>query len=377
MKVLIAAGGTGGHIYPGIAIAKAISEYEDGVEIRFVGTDRGMEKTIVPNAGYQLETIRVKGFARKLSMDTLKSAKELVMGMLDAKRLIKNYHPDVVIGMGGYVCGPVLLIASRMRIPTIIHEQNAFPGATNKLLSRFVDKVAISFPEAKEYFRDKDKVFLSGNPVRKEFFETDKKLAREKFGFSEGDFVIVSAGGSLGAASINNGMLELIKDKKDDDKIRIIHITGKANYESFLEMLKQNSIDPDSSPRIKVLPYSDHIYEIYACADLVVSRAGAMSVAELSATGTPAVLIPYPYATDNHQEFNARSLTDNGGGVLMLDSDLKQDPGILRSTVDFLMENPEKLNNMKAAASKKAIPQSDVLFYKEMKKIIRSGKDGR
>jgi UDP-N-acetylglucosamine--N-acetylmuramyl-(pentapeptide) pyrophosphoryl-undecaprenol N-acetylglucosamine transferase len=373
MRVLIAAGGTGGHIYPGIAIAKVISENEEDVQIKFVGTKKGMERIIVPKAGYHLETIRVKGFERKISMDTVRSLKELFMGMLDAKRLIENYNPDIVIGMGGYVCGPVLLLASRKKIPTMIHEQNAFPGATNKLLSRFVDKIAISFSEAKKYFGNENKVFLSGNPVRKEFFNSDRKEAREKLGFGEDDFVVVSSGGSLGAASINNAMLKLIKEREKGDRLKVVHITGKANYEDFMDSLREAGLDIGLDKNVRILEYCDKMHEVYACADLVVSRAGAMSVAELAAGRIPSILVPYPYATDNHQGYNARSITDEGGGILILDSDLKHDPEILKNTIYSLIEDPEKLSDMGLAASKKAMPEADIIFYREMKKMLETG----
>ncbi|MBF7097130.1 undecaprenyldiphospho-muramoylpentapeptide beta-N-acetylglucosaminyltransferase [Alkalibacter mobilis] len=370
MKVLIAAGGTGGHIYPGIAIAKHISEMEPDSQIKFVGTNRGMETSIVPDNGFELELIRVKGFDRKLSFNTLKSFKELFLGMGDARRLLKAYKPDIVIGMGGYVCGPILLWASRMKIPTIIHEQNAFPGATNKLLSGFVDRIGISFINAREYFKNKNKIFLCGNPVRREFFKTDYESFRNDLGFSKEDFVVVSAGGSLGAESINKAMIQVITSAETIDSLKIIHITGKTKYDDFMAELVSRGIDPDQNNKIKILSYSDSMDKIYGCADLAVSRAGAMSVAELAAVGTPAIFIPYPYATDNHQEYNARSVTDSGGGILILDSDLANDPGILFDKISWLADKRCELETMRARMKAKAIIDSEMIFYNEIKRLL-------
>lgn len=372
MKILIGAGGTGGHIYPGLAIANTIKEKHPDWEIRFVGTSNGMETAIVPAAGYKLETIRVKGFERKLSLGTIRSFKELIHGMGDARKLLKTFAPDLVIGMGGYVCGPLLLSASRMDIPTMIHEQNAFPGATNRLLAGFVDRIGVSFPQAKERFRHAEKVFICGNPVRKSFFSGEKQKMRDQHGYGKDDFVVVSSGGSLGAATINDAVLYWMVHPPKNPNIRLIHITGKRRFDAFYQDMMDRGIESDTENWFKVLSYTDNMDEIMALADVAVSRSGAMSVAEITASKTPAILIPYPHATGNHQEFNARTITDHGGGVLMLDSTLKESPQLLKNQLEHWADHSEELSSMEEKVGKLARERADEIFYEEIIHLLES-----
>ncbi|QSX08919.1 undecaprenyldiphospho-muramoylpentapeptide beta-N-acetylglucosaminyltransferase [Alkalibacter rhizosphaerae] len=377
MKILIGAGGTGGHIYPGLALADMLKEKYPEADIRFVGTDRGMETTIVPNAGYPLETIRVKGFERKISMGTVQSIKELLLGMGDARKLLRSFDPDLVIGMGGYVCGPLLLLAARKNIPTVIHEQNAYPGATNRLLSRFVDKIGVSFPEATKWFPQEEKVFLCGNPVRKAFFQGDRKTLREKYGYGADDFIVLSVGGSLGATTLNNAVMYWLTNPPDDPSIRLIHITGKQRYDDFYQSMLDKGLDPDKSNWCKILSYSDVMHEIMALSDVAVSRAGAMSVAEIAASGIPAIFVPYPHATGNHQEFNAKSITEKGGGALILDADLKEEPFLLKNQLEEWAKHPEQLIEMKANVEKVAVEGAEELFYHAIKPLLERGQHER
>ncbi|NTW72185.1 MAG: undecaprenyldiphospho-muramoylpentapeptide beta-N-acetylglucosaminyltransferase [Eubacteriaceae bacterium] len=369
MKVLIAAGGTGGHIYPGIAIANIIKKNHPDAEIRFVGTSKGMEKDIVPAAGYPISMIRVKGFERKLSMDTLKSVGELFKGLADARKLVKDFKPDITIGTGGYVCGPILFIAARMGIPTLIHEQNAFPGATNKLLARFVDRVAISFEESIKYFHHAEKLFLSGNPIRQDFFAVDKMKARKKLEIPQDSRLIVSVGGSQGALTINTAMMEVIKEYKDNKNVYVVHVTGKKQYAAFTLKMKEIA-DIEGSENIRILAYSNDMPDLLNGADLVVSRAGAMSVAEIAAASAASILVPFPFATDNHQEYNARTITENGGGMLILDKALKDDPKLLTRTVDMLISSPDRLAEMSTKAKETAVLNSDVIIYEKIKELL-------
>lgn len=370
MKILIGAGGTGGHIYPGLAIANTIKEKHPDWDIRFVGTNGGMETSIVPAAGYPLETIRVKGFERKLSLGTVQSFKELLHGMGDARKLIKSFAPDLVIGMGGYVCGPLLLTASRMGIPTMIHEQNAFPGATNRLLAGFVDRIGVSFPQAKERFRHEEKVFICGNPVRKSFFSGEKSKMREKYGYGNEEFIVVSSGGSLGAATINDAILHWMTHPPANPRVKLIHITGKRRFDVFFQSMLDKGIKPDEERWFKVLSYTDVMDEWMAMADVAVSRSGAMSVAEIAASKTPAILIPYPHATGNHQEFNARTITDRGGGVLLLDGALKESPQLLKNQLEHWADHPEELDAMEEKVGDLARERADELFYEEIMHLL-------
>lgn len=367
MKIMIAAGGTGGHIYPGIAIAKYIQKNNTDVEILFVGTKKGLEKEIVPNEGFNIKLIRVRGFERRITLDTFKSVKELFLGLKDAKKIIQTFNPDMVIGTGGYVCGPILFMASRKRIPTLIHEQNAFPGITNRILSRFVDKIAVSFIEAKEYFNNKDKIFVSGNPIRDDFKVNNKNKAREELGIPKNATLITVMGGSQGALSINSSMIDVIKKYKNDQEVYIIHITGKNQYDKIISNLESNKINIDNIKNIEVLPYSFKIPILFCASDLIVSRSGAMTVSEICAVGRASILIPYPYATNNHQEYNARVITEKKGGVLIKDADLNGEK--LYENIQSLINNKKKLHEMENITSKLGILNADALIYNEINKL--------
>lgn len=370
MKVLIAAGGTGGHIYPGISIATKIKKEHPEAIITFVGTDKGLEKDLIPKEGFPIEIIRVKGFRRKISFDTFKSIGKLFSGLFDAIHVIKKTNPDIVIGTGGYVCGPILFIASMYKIPTLIHEQNAFPGITNKILSRFVDCVAISFTESKSFFKNNKNIVLSGNPIREEFKDSNRMIARAKMNIPKEDFVISVSGGSQGALSINNSMVKVIDELKKYKDIRIIHITGKGQYENILRMLKEKNITINRYPKIQILPYSFEVANIYKASDLIISRAGAMTISEITAVGRPAILIPFPYATDNHQEFNARVISDMDGGILIKDKELNGD--VLLETIKKLRNNKDRLNKMEESTRKLGILNGDDILYNEIINLLKS-----
>ncbi|MEG1184527.1 MAG: undecaprenyldiphospho-muramoylpentapeptide beta-N-acetylglucosaminyltransferase [Eubacterium sp.] len=368
MKILIAAGGTGGHIYPGLAIADKLKAEMPEAEITFVGSQVGMEKNIIPKEGYPIEYIRVRGFERELSMETLAAIKGIFDGLKDSKKLIASYKPDLVIGTGGFTCGPLLLQASKKGIPTMIHEQNAFPGKTNRMLGKKVDRVAISFEEAAQYF-PKEKVFLSGNPVRTVYKKTDRKALRMKLGLKENQKMVVIMGGSQGAGSINDAAVTFIaKNRGRTDRV-IYHLTGKNQYNKVLENLKESSVKLEKYASIHILPYSDDVHTLIGAGDLVVSRSGAMSVAEIAAVGIPSIFVPYPMAAGNHQEFNARVITDNGGGVLIYDGELKG--ALLTETIDHLLEDQSSLDKMREATQGIAILDADQRIYAEVCQLIK------
>lgn len=365
MKILIAAGGTGGHIYPGLAIAEKIKKENPDAEIIFIGSMVGMEKNIIPKTGYPIEYIRVRGFERKLSLETLAAIKGIFVGLMDAKKVLDRHQPDLVIGTGGFTCGPLLLLASRKKIPTMIHEQNAFPGRTNRLLGKKVDRIAISFKEAESYFPD-GKTFLAGNPVRSEYHEINKAVNRKKLGLSDAQKMILIMGGSQGAGSINEGALALMKAWKERKDRVIVHLTGKSQYKNVLESMKTQGIEPFEN--IHIMGYSDEVHRILGAADLVISRAGAMSVAEISAVGVPSILVPYPMAAGNHQEFNARVITDQGGGILMEDRLLTGE--VLVETVERLLTDETELKKMAAITKKLGILDAGDRIYEEIKKLM-------
>lgn len=365
LKVLISGGGTAGHINPGIAIAKYIRSKHPGCEILFIGTQKGLETTLVPRENFQLKLIRVRGFKRKLSGDTFIAVKELFQGLHEAKRIIKEFKPDIVIGTGGYVCGPVLFNAAKMKIPTLIHEQNAFPGATNKILSKFVDKVAISFKESERFFKDGKKVVFTGNPIRSEMLSTDRKTARDKLEIEKGKPLIVIFAGSRGAETINHTVSEMLRLHRNEDKYHILFATGEAQHEKIMK-----KIGNINSKYIKVVPYIYNMADVLAAADLVIGRAGAITISELTALGVPSVLIPSPYVTANHQEYNARALEKQGAGIVILEKDLNHN--VLYEQINQLLGDREKLKNMAESAKKMGITNASEKIYALVDELIKS-----
>ncbi|MDO5708140.1 MAG: undecaprenyldiphospho-muramoylpentapeptide beta-N-acetylglucosaminyltransferase [Andreesenia angusta] len=365
MKVLISGGGTGGHIYPAISIAKKIMEKRKDADILYIGTKKGLEADIVPKEGIEFKSIRIKGFQRKLSVDTAKSALELFKGMNDARRIIKEYKPDLVIGTGGYVCGPLLLIASLKNIPTLIHEQNAFPGATNRILSKFVDKIACGFDGTEKYFKTPSKITVTGNPIRAEFQNIDREKIRSELN-CDNKKVILSFGGSGGQRSLNDAMFKLIKDYRDREDIQIYNVTGKRFWDSFIEKLKEEGLnDIDNS---KVMEYCYNLPSYIAASDLIVTSAGAITIAEITALGIPSIIVPKRYTTENHQEYNARTLEEKGASKMILEKDL--DEIDFTKEIDSIINNQEVLNNMREKSKEIGIINATDRIYDIIEQLI-------
>ena len=350
MKILITGGGTGGHIYPALAIAKRIKEDYSYAKILYVGTKTGMEADLVPKEGIDFKAIRVKGFTRKISLDTIKSVKELVLGLNDAKKVINDFKPDLVIGTGGYVCGPIVLIAALKKIPTMIHEQNAFPGVTNRILSRFVDRIAGSFEESKNHFKNTSKLVITGNPIRKDIINVNKNLAYKDLNINKNIPFILSFGGSGGQKKLNDSIMEVIKLNQSNEDIQILHVTGKRHYENFIKGLKDKGVEIKDSKNIKVIPYLFEMPKAQSIADIIITSGGAISISEITAMGVPSIIIPKAYTTDNHQEFNARALDEKGAGVMVLEKDLSGQK--LNTLIWELLRDENRLNIM-ARNSKK------------------------
>jgi len=350
LRVMIAGGGTAGHINPGIAIAQHIKSRSNSAEIIFVGTQRGLESKLIPREGFELKFIKVRGFKRKLTLENFKTLKELFQGILQARRLIREFKPDIVIGTGGYVCGPVLFMASRMKIPTLIHEQNAFPGVTNKLLSRYVDAVAVSFREAEQYFIRAKRLIYTGNPVRSEMLKADRVSSRKKLGISSGTSLVVIAGGSQGAAKINNAVVDMLSGGYRLKNCQIIFATGNLNYEKITKQLEKVEL-----PSVKIVPYIYDMADTMAAADLMVNRGGAITASELTVLGVPSIIIPLPHAAENHQEYNARALEKQGAAVVILEKDLSGE--VLYNHIEAILKDTKKLRAM--AANSKSLGISD------------------
>ncbi len=364
MKVLIAGGGTGGHINPGLAIAKYIKQKEAEADITFVGTKKGLETKLVPREGFPLETITVRGFKRKLSLDTLVAIKELIQSFFQASKLLKRIKPDVVIGTGGYVCGPVLYMAAKKGIPTLIHESNAFPGVTNRLLEKYVNYVAISFKDAEKYFKNKKKLVLTGNPVRDELLKSERDNVVSDLGIVEGKPVIVAMGGSRGARKINETIADMLNNYFKGE-FNLIFATGEAQFDDINRTIK---VDDKYNDMVKVVPYIYNVDQVYVASDLMICRAGAITISELQVMGIPSILIPSPYVTANHQEHNARSLEKDGGAVVILENELNAD--LLYKQICSLISNKDVLKKMAKNASKNSVTDSVEKIYHLIKEII-------
>ncbi len=337
MRVLIAAGGTGGHIYPGIAVAKEILRREPDSEVRFVGTARGLENKLVPQAGFGLSIIDSAGLKNVGTIARARGLMVLPKSLVGARGLIRVFRPDIVIGAGGYVSGPVLLTAAMMNLPTLVMESNALPGWTNRVLARFVDKAAVSFRAALPYFRGKGEV--TGNPVRSEFFEIP---ARQR---DASRFSVLVFGGSQGAHAINEAMisaLPLLEDLRN--VLWITHQTGEMDFEK----VRAAYLNAGWSDRVDVRRYIDDIVVSFGNADLVISRAGATTTAELIAAGKAAIMIPFPLAADDHQRKNAEALEVEGAARMILQQDLTGPT--LAAELEKLVRSPDEVRKMEEAS---------------------------
>lgn len=355
MKILFVAGGTGGHINPAIAVASEIKRLYPAAEILFVGTKDRMETKIVPAAGFPITTVEMSGFSRKLTLNgiksNLKTAYLAVKASADAKKIIQEFSPDVVVGFGGYVTGPVLRAAARMKIPTCIHEQNAFPGVANKALAKMVDRVMLTSPEAEGYMKCKNAPVVTGLPVRRQILQADKSFARASLGVKTNEMLVLSMGGSLGAREINNAVIGMLSELYKEKNIKFIHAAGQ--YGGFVwDELKKRGIPYGKNTNIDLREYIDNMDICLPACDLVISRAGASSISEISALGKPSILIPSPNVAENHQFHNANTLAGNGGAILIEEKDLT--PEILANTVKNLKDRPEKLNEISVKAAEKA-----------------------
>ena len=361
MKVLLSGGGTGGHVYPAIAIANKIKEENPDAEILFVGTEKGIESEIVPKYGYELKTVTVQGFKRKIDFDNVKRVFKLVKGLEQSRRIVKKFKPDVVIGTGGYVSGPVLFNASIGKVPAIIHEQNSFPGVTNKILAKMVTKVLTSFEDSHVRFPEqtRSKLVLTGNPVRKEILIAKKNISRRKLGIQEDKKMVLCYGGSGGSRKINDSMKVVIRNLVNED-VAFIYATGKNFYDGFMNDIS----DLQLKPYQRIVPYLEDMASALAACDIVIGSAGAISLAEITALGKPSIIIPKAYTAENHQEYNAKSIESKGAGIAILEKNLTAET--LNDTVFKLLGDRELLIDMSNASKEIGKPEAIDIIYKEV-----------
>ena len=371
MKVLIAAAGTGGHINPGLAIANKIKEEEPDTEIIFVGTNRGLENDLVPRAGYELKRIQVYGISREISFANLKKIIKTIKGFGQARKLIKQLKPDLVVGTGGYICGPVFLAATKYKIPTVLHESNAFPGVTVKMLAKKVDTILVGFKEAKERLADAKHVVVTGTPTKfKGISMTEVEINQEKvkLGFQTDKPLVLIFGGSQGAKTINEAFINVIKHHSNKE-YQIMWAAGPKQYEVIKEQLANEKIDIEKLQGIKVVPYIYNMEETMQMADLIISRSGAMTITEISMVGKPAIFIPLPFAAENHQEYNAKVLVNQGAARILYDKELSEDT--LNSMIGEMIKDKSKLKQMGENAKKIVKQDVEDAIYKEIKKLIK------
>lgn len=366
MRVIVTGGGSGGHIYPAIAIADKIKEKEPDAEILYMGNDLGLEKDIVPGTGYPLELVTARWLDRKSVIELALTGMVTARGVLQALKVMRKFKPDVVIGTGGFVCVPVVFAGHLYGAKCYLHEQNAYPGVANRVLEKFVDKVFLGFPDAADFFKEPKKHVHAGNPVRERFYNVDKTAARERLGIPKDDFVIFSFGGSQGAEKINEVGFDLMEAVNGHEDVTYIFGTGSQYYDEILDKAKEKNIG--IQPNIMVKSYINDIQYYLGAADLIISRAGALSVAESTVCGRALLLIPSPNVTGNHQYYNAKSVADHGGAILIEEKDLTSEK--LIAEVMRLKNQPQLLEAM-AKASKSCAPlDACEMIYTEIKKDV-------
>ena len=351
MNVIFTCGGTGGHINPAIAVANSLRERHPDAKILFIGAKGHMEEQLVPEAGFELKCLSVSGMSRGKNLGAvkknIKAVAQTVKAVKECKKIIREFGADAIIGTGGYACYPALKAGTQMKIPTCVHESNAMPGLTTRMLADKVSRMLICFPESAKHYKHPEKVETVGMPIRREFVYKDKAEARRELCIGD-ELVVVSAFGSLGARKMNETVAEMLcLEKADDFPFRHIHATGKFGWEWMPEKIKESGIFVENCPRLDLREYIYNMPTVMAAADLIISRAGASSCNEIAASGTPAILIPSPNVTDNHQEKNARVLADRGGAELLLEKDCTAQS--LYGTVKTLLADQKRRERMTMA----------------------------
>lgn len=352
MKAIISGGGTGGHIYPALAVANELRRRVPSIDLLFVGSN-GMESHIVPQAGYDFASIDVSGIDRSSMLKAGQSLVKFPYSFFQARDIVKSFNPDFILGTGGYVSFPVVLAGTYYPTRTYIHEQNAYPGLANRHLAKRVDCTMLTFSEAAHYLQAR-RIKVTGLPVRREFFDVNPAAARQALGLKADYFTLITFGGSRGAATINRAMSEAV-ERLQDQPIQIIWITGENNYRDLKQHL-ESRIKPGCRAIIKLEPYMNNIEQAMSAAHLAVCRAGASTLAELAVIGLPAILVPYPYAAENHQEKNARALVGKKAVEMVIDEFFDGDT--LFNMIQTLQNDPGRLELMRQQMLKESKPNA-------------------
>lgn len=371
MKVIIAAAGSAGHINPGLAIANKIKKEESDSEIVFIGTNRGIENDLVPRAGYELKAIDAYGLSSKITIENMKKMYKTIKGISQAKKIIKEFKPDIVIGAGGYICGAVVIAAKKYKVPVVLHESNANPGKATKFLSKKADEVLISFEAARKKLPKANKVVYTGTPVKinKREYQINEKLEIIKqIGLKETKPIILIFGGSQGAQKINEAVVEILKNKLNSE-YQILWATGPKQYDIIKKILEENKIDIEHIENAKALPYIYNMEEAMNIANVIVSRSGAMTITEIANLGKPSILIPLPNVSGEHQLHNAEVMEKSGASQIILNNEL--DGNKLNNKIIEIIKNKLTEEKMGENALKNAVYHAENKIYEEIKKCIK------
>lgn len=361
MKIIVSAGGTGGHIYPALAIINKFKEKEKNLDILYIGTHNRMEKDIIPKRGLKYEALEIYGFSKRDILLDIKNIFLIGKAKKKCLKIMREFKPDIVLGIGGYVTYPVVWAAHKLGIKTFIHEQNSIPGKSNLMLQTKADLIGVSFKESASFFKKaQDKVFYSGNPCGENALNSEP-MPKEKLGLNPKKKLVVIVAGSLGSATINQKMKDYLY-KSANASYEVLYITGKSLYDDFIK-------DSNFASNIKVLPYLDNLPSLLKNTDLIVTRAGASTMSEILSLNLPAIFIPSPYVANNHQYYNALEIKNNGGGEIIEEKDLTSDN--LSNKINEVLNNHELYSNMKANLKKMSMNNSSDLIYEKIKDLIK------
>lgn len=361
MKAIVCAGGTGGHIYPALAIINKIKEKESLSEILYIGTTDRMEKDLVPKLGIKFVGIEMEGINRKNILKNISVFFKYQKAIKKAKQIIKEFNPDIVIGVGGYITAPVIIAAHKLKYKTIIHEQNSIPGVSNKLISKYANRICISLPNTKNYF-DSNKVVYTGNPRSEEIISV-RKANKKDYGLSDDKKLVIIVMGSLGSTTMTKKIKTIIPAFNMKD-YQVIIVTGKDYYETYKTL--------NFPKNVALVPYLDNFINLLKSTDLIISRAGASVISEITAIGLPSILVPSPYVTNNHQYVNAKELEDMGACKLITEDDFSKET--LLPAIDDIINNEANYEKMRQCSKKLGVPNSATKFYEEIKKVIKEEK---
>lgn len=375
MKVIIAAAGTGGHINPGIAIANKIKNEEKDSKIIFIGTTRGLENDLVPRAGYELKTIEAYGLSKKLTIENIKKLYKTFKGYGEAKKIIKEFKPDVVIGTGGYICGATITAAHSLGIPTVLHESNAFPGKAVKMLAKKTDSILVSFKDAEKRIKNAKKIVFTGTPVkitRKDYDDSERKNIIKNAGLKDSKPIVLVFGGSQGAQKINEAILGILENKLNKD-YQIMWATGPKQYDIIKEQLQDKNVSINNIENAKIVPYIYNMEEIMNISNLIVARSGAMTITEISNLGKPSILIPLPNVSGDHQLYNAKVLENIDAAKIILNNDLNDKK--LNDQIKEIVLNKDKEIKMSRNSLKVSTSNVEDKIYKEIVRVVKEKKD--